>query len=100
MKHIKRNYLFIALAFTAILASCHKDKVTPTTDKPTAQRAGIYILNQGGIGHNNSTLTYYDYTSKSLVADQFFHCQRALAELTNGDGGTVEGQRGNNDVDA
>jgi len=71
MKQIKLNYLFIALAFTAVLASCHKDKQTEPVDNPTAERAGIYILNQGGIGHNNSTLTYYDYTTKQLVPDQF-----------------------------
>ncbi|MES2426552.1 MAG: DUF5074 domain-containing protein [Bacteroidota bacterium] len=71
MKQFKLNHLFIVLAFVAILASCHKDKTTPTPDKPTAQRAGIYILNQGGIGKNNSTLTYYDYSSKTLTADQY-----------------------------
>ena len=71
MKQIKLNYLLIALAFTAVLASCHKDKITPTPDTPTAQRAGLYVLNQGGITHNNSTLTYYDYTTKLLVPDQF-----------------------------
>jgi len=71
MKHFKFNYLFTALVFITILASCHKDKVNPTPDTPTAQRAGLYILNQGDFGANNSTLTYYDYTSKVLVADQF-----------------------------
>jgi len=71
MKQTKKHHLFIALAITAIFASCHKDKVDPTADTPTAQRAGLYILNQGGFGSNNSTLTYYDYTSKALVADQF-----------------------------
>lgn len=69
MKQIKLNYLSIALAF--VLASCHKDKVAPNTDTPTAQRAGLYVLNQGDFGANNSTLTYYDYTTKALVADQF-----------------------------
>ncbi|MDB4924944.1 YncE family protein [Mucilaginibacter sp.] len=71
MKQIKLNYLFIALAFVTILASCHKDKVAPTPETPTAQRAGIYVLNQGGFSKNNSTLTYYDYTTKLLVPDQF-----------------------------
>jgi YVTN family beta-propeller protein len=69
MKQFKLNYLFIALAI--VLVSCHKDKVAPTIDTPSAQRAGLYVLNQGDFGANNSTLTYYDYTSKTLVADQF-----------------------------
>jgi YVTN family beta-propeller protein len=71
MKQIKLYQLFIASALVTILASCHKDKIAPTPETPTAERAGIYILNQGGIGKNNSTLTYYDYTSKALTADQF-----------------------------
>lgn len=71
MKQIKIYYLLIASAFITLLASCHKDKEVQKSDTPTAERAGIYILNQGGIGHNNSTLTYYDYTSKQLVPDQF-----------------------------
>ncbi len=66
MKQNKLNYLFIALAFIIVLASCHKDKIVGNTGTPTAQRAGIYILNQGGQSDNNSSLTYYDYASKQL----------------------------------
>ena len=71
MKQFKFNYLFITLAVVTVLASCHKDKLDPNADTPTAQRAGLYVLNQGNFGANNSTLTYYDYTTKALVADQF-----------------------------
>ncbi|MGF7080693.1 YncE family protein [Mucilaginibacter sp. UYCu711] len=71
MKQIKLHNLFIALTFTTILASCHKDKTDPTPDKPTAERAGVYILNQGAFSKNNSTLTYYDYTTKALTGDLF-----------------------------
>lgn len=71
MKQFKFNFFFVAVALTAVLASCHKDKETGPIDKPLAERAGIYILNQGGIGHNNSTLTYYDYITTQLTADKF-----------------------------
>ena len=69
MKKIKLNYLFIALTLTVGLASCHKDKEITKPDTPTAERAGLYVLNQGNFGANNSTLTYYDYTTKTLTAD-------------------------------
>lgn len=72
MKQFKFNYLFVVLILTTVLASCRKDKVDPNTIIPVAERAGLYVVNQGGIGKNNSTLTYYDYTSKVLTADQFF----------------------------
>jgi len=68
MKQIKR-YLLIVPAAIALLSSCHKDKIVPQTDTPTAERAGLYILNQGGFGSNNSTLTFYNYTTKQLTAD-------------------------------
>jgi YVTN family beta-propeller protein len=71
MKQIKLKYLFISLAFATLLASCSKERVRPITETPGAERAGLYILNQGGIGHNNSTLTYYDYTLKKLTSDIF-----------------------------
>jgi YVTN family beta-propeller protein len=71
MKQIRLNYLFIAFAFITILASCHKDKVVPKPETPTATRAGLYVLNQGNYGSNNSTLTYYDYTTKQLTADLY-----------------------------
>jgi YVTN family beta-propeller protein len=71
MKKIKLNYLFISFALLTVLASCHKDKVIPNPGTPTAQRAGVYVLNQGGFGSNNSTLTYYDYTTKQLTADLY-----------------------------
>jgi YVTN family beta-propeller protein len=70
MKQLKISYLVIALAFVAVLASCHKNNNT-TPDTPTAQRAGVYILNQGNFGKTNSSLTYYDYTSKILTPDIF-----------------------------
>jgi YVTN family beta-propeller protein len=72
MKQFKLKYLSIALAFVTLLASCSKDKQDPTPDKPSAQRAGIYVINQGNFSRNNSTLTYYDYTAKTLVPDVFF----------------------------
>lgn len=69
MKLFKHYHFLIAVALVTILASCHKNSVTP--DTPTAQRAGIYVLNQGNLGSTNGTLTYYDYTSKKLTADIF-----------------------------
>jgi YVTN family beta-propeller protein len=71
MKQIKLHYLFITLALATILASCHKDKEAPAPETPTAERAGIYILNQGNYGAKNTTLTYYDYTTKALSLDLY-----------------------------
>jgi hypothetical protein len=71
MKQIKLNSLFIALAITVVLASCHKDKIVQNSGTPVPVRAGVYILNQGEFGEDNSTLTYYNYASKQLIPDYF-----------------------------
>ncbi|MEO8887087.1 MAG: YncE family protein [Mucilaginibacter sp.] len=87
MKQLKLNYLLIAIAFATTLASCHKDKVGPDTTIPGSQRIGLYVLNQGGFFANNSTLTYYDYTTKNLVADQFFTANATKLGDTGNDAG-------------
>lgn len=69
MKQIKLNYLFALLTLVTVLASCRKDKVTPET--PVAN-ADIFVVNQGNIGRNNSTLTFYNYALKALISDQYF----------------------------
>ena len=69
MKQMKLNYLLIALALLSVLTSCHKDKVTPIISTPVVTRAGLYVLNQGEFGDNNSTLTFYNYSTKALTAD-------------------------------
>jgi len=84
MKQNKLNYLFIALTFIMVLASCHKDKIVGNTGTPTSQRAGIYILNQGGLSDNNSSLTYYDYASKQLYPDLYATANSApLGDVAN-----------------
>jgi YVTN family beta-propeller protein len=85
MKQLKLNNFIIAFAFITVLASCHKDKLVQKSDTPTAQRAGIYILNQGEYGDNNSTLTYYDYTSKNLIPDQYSVANSAVIGDTGND---------------
>jgi YVTN family beta-propeller protein len=72
MKQFKLQHLLIIIALASALASCHKDKINPESDKPTdTERAGLYVLDQGNLSTANSALTYYDYTSKNLVPDVF-----------------------------
>jgi YVTN family beta-propeller protein len=71
MKQFKFNYLLVVLALVTVLTSCRKEK-TPEPIIPAAERAGLYVVNQGGFFAGNSTLTYYDYTTKSLIPDQYF----------------------------
>lgn len=69
MKKINLQLAFLQLALLGLLASCNNNKVEP--DKPTAERAGLFVLSEGIFNQNNSSLTYYDFASQQLTADQF-----------------------------
>ncbi|MEO6149855.1 MAG: DUF5074 domain-containing protein [Mucilaginibacter sp.] len=71
MKTLTIKHLLIILTVTAVLTSCRKDKTEPTPEPPKAERAGVYIVNQGSFGASNSTLTYYDYTTATRTGDIF-----------------------------
>jgi len=68
MKNFKQSIFTAAAALTLILSSCHKDKVNP---KPTPVTDGFYILNQGLFNDNNSSLSFYTYSNKTVTADIF-----------------------------
>lgn len=71
MNQFQLKTILSAAVILSVLSACHKDKNDPTPDKPTAERAGVYVLNEGGYLGNNSSLTYYDYTTKITTPDLF-----------------------------
>jgi YVTN family beta-propeller protein len=69
MKNLKQNILLAATALSFTLASCHKDKKVIPATMPVTD--GFYVLNQGLFNDNNSTLSFYSYTSKQVIPDIF-----------------------------
>src|ERR1700740_1090121 len=69
MKNFKQSILTLTVALSLILASCHKDKTVKPT--PTPVTDGFYVLNQGLFNDNNSTLSFYSYSTKAVTADIF-----------------------------
>jgi len=69
MKNFRQSIFTAAAALTLILSSCHKDKVNPKPATPVTD--GFYILNQGLFNDNNSTLSFYSYSTKAVTADIF-----------------------------
>jgi YVTN family beta-propeller protein len=67
MKNLRLSILATTI-LSLTLASCHKDKINP---KPAPVTDGYYILNQGLFNDNNSTLSFYSYSSKQVTADIF-----------------------------
>jgi DNA-binding beta-propeller fold protein YncE len=64
------QFSIVLLLFCLCLISCREDpeilppKVTPVAPPDTASTlAGFYLLNEGDMGSNNSTLDYFDFDS-------------------------------------
>jgi DNA-binding beta-propeller fold protein YncE len=58
------------LGIAAVCISC-KPEEEKETDQKTLLGHGLLVLNEGLINMNNSTLSYYDFRSKSLTGDIF-----------------------------
>jgi YVTN family beta-propeller protein len=85
MKQFRQHYLLCLLMVITILASCKKnDAVKEIPEIPPAERKGLYVLSEGLMHLNNSTLTYYDYETKTLIGDQFLAVnKRGLGDSAN-----------------
>ena len=69
MKTTKLFSYFIATAMTvSFLTSCDKNE---TEVENTEISTGIYVLNSGKFGSNNSSMTYYDYSQGFSATDVF-----------------------------
>jgi YVTN family beta-propeller protein len=65
----KNKLSLMAIALISFIFSCKKnDTPAPATPKVTT---GLYILDQGLYGANNTMLTYYDFASATPTTDYF-----------------------------
>ena len=65
----KINLSHLTILFLVFIFSCTKDQQTvPVTPKITT---GVYTLNQGLYGANNTTVTYYDFNAQTSTTDYF-----------------------------
>ena len=65
MKTVKT--LFLSLAVTVFLISCDKDD-TPARENPKVTK-GVYALSEGSFSSASTTLTFYDFGTKTPVTD-------------------------------
>ena len=78
-----RNF-FVLFLLTITLAGCAKNSpVTPAQELP-AQTAGVFVLNEGGFGKSNSTLSFYVPDSNKVYPDIFSSVNnRSLGDVGN-----------------
>jgi Uncharacterized conserved protein len=65
MQQIKLFFLFLAVAGSCVLTSCTKDETTVVTN------GSVYVLNQGTMNYNNSTVTSYDIDKATSTIDWY-----------------------------
>ncbi|NRF38151.1 DUF5074 domain-containing protein [Pedobacter foliorum] len=86
MNYNKLLPCFLAGLMALTIASCKKDKVN--SDEPEAlmpkETVGVYMLCEGYMGQNNSTISYYDIKTKASEKDYFKKVNGyALGETAN-----------------
>ena len=81
---LKINVLLVIL-LPLLGASCHRPGPEPEPEpQPDAYAKGMYILNEGLFQLNNSTLSYYDFTTGTLTENIFLDVNhRGLGDVGN-----------------
>lgn len=71
---------FILLTICTLIVGCQEPK--PEPEVPI--EVGIYVLNEGNFGFNNSSISYYDVNKNQTVNDIFLAAnQRGLGDVGN-----------------
>ena len=81
---LKINALWVLL-LPLLAASCHRPEPDPEPwPWPDAYANGLYILNEGLLHQNNSTLSYFDYTTGKYSENIFLDVNhRGLGDVGN-----------------
>ena len=90
---MKTKKLILALSLIAVASSCRKElQIVPPTDTPVTSGTfgnvtGFYLLNEGNMGSNKSTLDFFDYTTgiytKNIFAATNPFVARELGDVGN-----------------
>jgi YVTN family beta-propeller protein len=67
----KSKFSFLAIIIIAFFFSCSKDNPPAPPPVPPKVTTGVFTLNQGSYGANNTMLTYYDFASATQTTDFF-----------------------------
>jgi YVTN family beta-propeller protein len=69
---MKKNKLSVlAILLSLFFCSCSKDNSPAPPPVIPKVTTGVFVLNQGSYGANNTTLTYYDFASSTQTTDFF-----------------------------
>ncbi len=79
-----KNFPLSVVFFLLLFSACKKDPTSPDNTPQTPSATGVYILNEGNFGQNNSSLSYYDIKNKTVANDVFSTVNsRPLGDIAN-----------------
>lgn len=64
---MKAKFLIVTVSVLAIFTSCKKNDTPPTEITPVT--TGVYVLNEGNYNANNTTLSYYNFSTGTAATD-------------------------------
>ena len=67
--YLLRFFCWVFLAFSVALSSCSDDNTGPIV--PPSSQDGYFIVNEGGFGNANASLSYYDRANDSVINNVF-----------------------------
>ncbi len=74
--NLKIKFLFGMISLSVLFFSCDKD------ESPGEYSNGIFIVNEGGYGNNNGSVSFYSYSTDSIFNNIFFNVNnRSLGDV-------------------
>ena len=69
---MKKNHSLLLVCLTILsMTACKKDNAPTTTTTPPKVTTGVYVLSEGLFNMNNTTLTYFNFSSSTATTDFF-----------------------------
>ena len=74
---MKRNHLFLLLAFATMLFSCKPNTPEPVAPSGINIGSGVFVLNEGDFQVSNASLSFYDIEADSVINNLFYKVNNA-----------------------
>lgn len=70
---MKKLLYSVPLLMSVLMVSCSKDDAPPVPIDPVIppDTTGVYVMNEGQLGKNNASISYYNLTTRKAVVDYY-----------------------------
>lgn len=67
---MKKLFLFLIVVISTLFTACNSDDPS-IIDPPKVTTQGVYVVNEGGFGQNNSEITFFDILKQTAAQNVF-----------------------------